>query len=154
MWLPQLRALGLLLGCGAVLAVAGCDASYVLRVVSHRDSHTDDYTWKHTVTLPAAAAPVVWRESPACGAVEAAFAADGDVPPLPEYLAQGGALAFVVVRDGAHGQILLVSRAGRTVIVRLGRDGHNGSRGLGFDGHGETNISIAKRFQRVAERLR
>jgi hypothetical protein len=35
------------------------------------------------------------------------------------------------------------------VIVRLGRDGHDGSRGLGFDGRGETNVSIASRFERV-----
>jgi hypothetical protein len=55
---------------------------------------------------------------------------------------------------GAHGQIMLVSRASKTVIVRLGTDGHDGSRGLGFDGRGETNVSIARRFQRAAARLR
>jgi CubicO group peptidase (beta-lactamase class C family) len=54
---------------------------------------------------------------------------------------------------GAHGQVMLVSRANRTVLVRLGRDGHDGSRGLGFDGHGETNVSIARRFERVAAAL-
>jgi CubicO group peptidase (beta-lactamase class C family) len=55
---------------------------------------------------------------------------------------------------GAHGQVMLVSRPGRLVLVRLGRDGHGGSRGLGFDGRGETNVSIAQRLRRVAARLR
>lgn len=55
---------------------------------------------------------------------------------------------------GAHGQIMLVARASRTIIVRLGRDGHEGSRPLGFDGHGETNVSIAARFQRAIANVR
>jgi CubicO group peptidase (beta-lactamase class C family) len=101
-----MRALSrLLLLLGPVLScnlVVGCsDLSYVLRVVVHGDSHTDDYTWKRTARLAPAAAPVAWREAPACGAVMAAFAAESDAPPLSSYLAQGGALAFVVVRDGA-----------------------------------------------------
>jgi CubicO group peptidase (beta-lactamase class C family) len=93
-----LRWLAPLLGCGLI---GGCDLSYVVRVVSHGDSHTDDYTWKRTARLAPAAAPVAWRKAPACGAVAAAFAAEPDAPPLPLYLTQGGALAFVVVRDGA-----------------------------------------------------
>jgi CubicO group peptidase (beta-lactamase class C family) len=97
----RLRYFGLLLGCGWVLAGAGCDASYVLRVVVHGGSHTDDHSWKHTATLAAAVATTPWREAPACEAVAAAFAAEPDAPPLSDYLAQGGALAFVVVRDGA-----------------------------------------------------
>jgi len=54
---------------------------------------------------------------------------------------------------GRFGQLMLVSPATRTVIVRLGRDGHNGSSGLGFDGEGETNISIVRRLERVVTRL-
>ena len=55
---------------------------------------------------------------------------------------------------GAHGQVMLVSRPNRAVIVRMGSDAHDGSRGLGFDGRGETNVSIARRFERVAAALR
>ena len=95
------RRLCVALACVAAIASSGCDVSYVLRVVAHRDSHTDDHTWKRTVTLPPAAVPVAWRESPACQAVVAAFATDADAPPLFDYLARGGALAFVVVREGA-----------------------------------------------------
>jgi len=54
---------------------------------------------------------------------------------------------------GRFGQLMLVSPATRTVIVRLGLDGHNGSSGLGFDGDGETNISIVRRLERVVTRL-
>ncbi len=90
-----------MLGCGLIIAWAGCDLSYVVRVVVHGDSHTDDYTWKRTAWLAPADVPVAWRESQSCEAVVAAFAAEPDAPPLSRYLAQGGALAFVVVRDGA-----------------------------------------------------
>jgi CubicO group peptidase (beta-lactamase class C family) len=96
-----LRWLAPVLGCGFVIACAGCDLSYVMRVVAHGDSHTDDYTWKRTARLAPAAVPVAWRENQNCQAVAAAFAAEPDAPPLSRYLAQGGALAFVVVRDGA-----------------------------------------------------
>jgi hypothetical protein len=48
---------------------------------------------------------------------------------------------------------MLVSRASQTVILRLGSDGHDGSRGLGFDGRGETNVSIARRFHCLGELL-
>jgi CubicO group peptidase (beta-lactamase class C family) len=47
-----------------------------------------------------------------------------------------------LVAMGAHGQVMLVSLATNTVIVRMGEDGHD-----------ETNISIARRLQRVANRL-
>ena len=43
---------------------------------------------------------------------------------------------------GRHGQVMLVSPATRTVIVRMGLDGHD-----------ETNVSIALRLQRIAGRL-
>jgi CubicO group peptidase (beta-lactamase class C family) len=79
----------------------GCDFSYVLRVIVHRDSHTDDYLWKRTVRLAPASSRVAWREVQGCDVVAAAFAAESDAPVLTRYLAQGGALAFVVVRDGA-----------------------------------------------------
>lgn len=44
---------------------------------------------------------------------------------------------------GRYGQIMLVSPADDTVIVRMGADGHD-----------ETNISIATRLQRISDRLR
>lgn len=47
-----------------------------------------------------------------------------------------------LVAMGRHGQVMLVSLATDTVIVRMG-----------VDGHAETNVSIARRLQRVAERL-
>jgi CubicO group peptidase (beta-lactamase class C family) len=43
---------------------------------------------------------------------------------------------------GKHGQIMVVSLATRSVIVRFGLDGHD-----------ETNISIARRLARVADQL-
>lgn len=48
-----------------------------------------------------------------------------------------------LIAMGAHGQVMLVSLATNTVIVRMGQDGHD-----------ETNIAIARRLQRVARRLR
>jgi CubicO group peptidase (beta-lactamase class C family) len=99
--LSLLRWLGPVLACGLVAACTGCDVAYVARVIVHGDSHTDDYTWKRTARLAPAANPVPWRKAPACGAVVAAFAAEADARPLLDYLTQGGALAFVVVRDGA-----------------------------------------------------
>jgi hypothetical protein len=56
--------------CGA------CDSTYVMRVVVHGGSHTNDYTWKRTARLARAATPVAWRESQRCDAVEAAFDAE------------------------------------------------------------------------------
>jgi len=47
-----------------------------------------------------------------------------------------------VIAMGNHGQVMLVSLATRTVIVRMGESGH-----------AETNVSIARRLQRVADQL-
>jgi CubicO group peptidase (beta-lactamase class C family) len=47
-----------------------------------------------------------------------------------------------LVAMGRHGQVMLVSPSTRTVVVRLG-----------LDGHAETNVSIANRFHRLAARL-
>jgi CubicO group peptidase (beta-lactamase class C family) len=47
-----------------------------------------------------------------------------------------------LVAMGRHGQVMLVSAATDTVVVRLGEDGHP-----------ETNISIARRLQSLADRL-
>lgn len=52
-------------------------------------------------------------------------------------LSDGALLAM-----GRHGQIMLISPATGTVIVRLG-----------LDGHAETNVAIARRLQRVAHQL-
>jgi CubicO group peptidase (beta-lactamase class C family) len=81
--------------------LAGFDARYVWRVLVHRDSSTDDYEWKDAVRVPAAASPLAWHEAPACDAVAAALRADPDAPDLPAYLQRGGALGFVLIRDGA-----------------------------------------------------
>lgn len=48
-----------------------------------------------------------------------------------------------LVAMGRYGQIMIVAPAARTVIVRLG-----------LDGHAETNVALAQRFLRVADRLR
>lgn len=95
------RWLCVVLGAGLSLACAGRGLRYATRVVIHRDSHTDDYRWKRVARLAPAPAPLVWREAPACDAVAAAFAAEPDAPSMPSYLERGGALAFVVVQDGA-----------------------------------------------------
>jgi CubicO group peptidase (beta-lactamase class C family) len=50
--------------------------------------------------LSAATRPVAWPETPACDAVAAAFAEQPAVGQLQAYLANGGALALVIVRDG------------------------------------------------------
>ncbi len=47
-----------------------------------------------------------------------------------------------LVAMGKHGQVMVVSLATRTVIVRLGRDGYD-----------ETNVSIARRLSRLADQL-
>jgi CubicO group peptidase (beta-lactamase class C family) len=53
--------------------------------------------------------------------------------------ADGGA---DLVAMGRHGQIMLVSPTTRTVVVRMG-----------LDGHGEQNLALTARLQRVADRL-
>lgn len=95
------RLASILFCCGLVIACSGCDLAYVMRVVTHGDSHTDDHFWKRTARLAPAATPAAWRESQGCDAVAAAFDAEPDAPSLPRYLSQGGALGFVVVHDGA-----------------------------------------------------
>jgi CubicO group peptidase (beta-lactamase class C family) len=47
-----------------------------------------------------------------------------------------------LVAMGKHGQVMVVSLATRTVVVRLGRDGYD-----------ETNVSIARRLSRLADQL-
>jgi CubicO group peptidase (beta-lactamase class C family) len=48
----------------------------------------------------------------------------------------------MLVAMGKHGQVMVVSLATHTVIVRFGLDGHD-----------ETNVSIARRLARVADQL-
>jgi CubicO group peptidase (beta-lactamase class C family) len=102
-----LRALGWAIGA-ATVALAGLlwvradfDARYLARVVVHRDSSTRDYLWKRALPIARAPAPIAWREAIDCGPVARALAADPDAADLADYLARGGALGFVVVRDGA-----------------------------------------------------
>jgi CubicO group peptidase (beta-lactamase class C family) len=47
-----------------------------------------------------------------------------------------------LIAMGRHGQVMVVSLATDTVLVRMGLDGHD-----------ETNVSIAMRLARVADRL-
>ena len=86
---------------GVVLLYGGGDVAYVARVLIRRESNTDDYAWKRTVEVAPSRMAVPWREAPGCDAVAKAFAADSDIPAFDAYLHQGGALALVVVRDGA-----------------------------------------------------
>jgi len=86
---------------GVVLLYAGGDVAYVARVLVRRDGNTGDYEWKRTAAVAPSRTPVPWREAPGCDAVAEAFAAESDIPALDAYLRQGGALALVVVRDGA-----------------------------------------------------
>jgi CubicO group peptidase (beta-lactamase class C family) len=86
---------GLLLTCG------GCDVRYVVRVLVHGDSKTDDYLWKRSMPVSPSSSPVPWPEAPGCGAVAAAFAEEPDATDMAAYLGRGGALALVVVRNGA-----------------------------------------------------
>jgi CubicO group peptidase (beta-lactamase class C family) len=67
---------------------AGRDFRYMVRVLYHGESGTDDYTWKRGVTVPPTS-PKPWP-------VGASGCGD-----LTRWLADGGALGFVVVRDGA-----------------------------------------------------
>src|SRR5689334_4446646 len=60
----------------------------MVRVLYHGESGTDDYTWKRAVRVPAMA-PRPWP-------VHGDGCADHH-----DWLARGGALGFVVVRDGA-----------------------------------------------------
>jgi CubicO group peptidase (beta-lactamase class C family) len=86
---------------GFFVMQGGCDVRYTMRVLVHRESNTDDYLWKRSMRVPGASTPAHWAEAPACAAVAAAFAQDADAPELASYLTRGGALALVVVRDGA-----------------------------------------------------
>ena len=80
---------------------AGMDARYLLRVLVHGDSSTSDHEWKDSMAVAAASPSIPWTEAPDCGGVASAFAAEPGLSDMASYLAQGGALALVVVRDGA-----------------------------------------------------
>jgi CubicO group peptidase (beta-lactamase class C family) len=80
---------------------AGMDIRYLMRVLIHGDASTDDYRWKDSMSVSASETPVPWPESRDCSAVAAAFAKEPDVTDMGSYLRDGGALSFVVVRDGA-----------------------------------------------------
>lgn len=80
---------------------SGRDVRYMMRVLVHRGSSTSDYRWKDSMPVAPAARPSPWREVPDCGAVAAAFSAEPDIAGMERYLTEGGALALVVVRDGA-----------------------------------------------------
>ncbi len=79
---------------------AGRDLAYMLRVLGHRDSSTDDYRWKDAMGVAASPAPVRWPARDGCAAVAAAFAQDPDATAMDAYLTDGGALALVVIQDG------------------------------------------------------
>jgi len=83
-----------------LLALFACDARYMLRVVTRGDASSDDMHWKRSVWVEPSVAAAPWKVAPACDELARAFAAEGDIPPFAEYLAQGGAFAFVAVRDG------------------------------------------------------
>jgi hypothetical protein len=91
----------LVLFLGFLWLEAGRDLGYLMRVLVHRDSSTDDYQWKASAGVAAAPTVARWPEAPDCAAVAAAFARDPDAGDLNRYLTDGGALALVVVRRGA-----------------------------------------------------
>ncbi|MCE9575316.1 MAG: beta-lactamase family protein [Deltaproteobacteria bacterium] len=80
---------------------AGRDLAYMLRVLGHRDSSTSDYRWKDAMGVAPAPAPRPWPSRDGCGPVAAALARDPDAGAMDDYLTRGGALALVVIRDGA-----------------------------------------------------
>jgi CubicO group peptidase (beta-lactamase class C family) len=83
-----------------LLASSGCDFGYASRVITKQDSSTDDYTWKRAAKVEPSPTPRPWPEAIDCGPVEAALAADSDFPGFDKYLTNGGALSFVVIRNG------------------------------------------------------
>lgn len=80
---------------------AGMDARYMMRVLIRRESNTDDYQWKRSMSVSPSPTSSPWPEAHECGAVAAAFAGDRDVADLASYLTRGGALSLVVIRRGA-----------------------------------------------------
>ncbi|MEO7729955.1 MAG: serine hydrolase, partial [Kofleriaceae bacterium] len=86
---------------GMLWLYAGCDVRYMMRVLVRQESNTDDYQWKRSMPVAPSTTPARWPETRDCDAVGAAFAPEADGPELASYLTRGGALAFVVVRDGA-----------------------------------------------------
>jgi len=80
---------------------AGRDVGYLMRVLVHRESSTDDYRWKRSMPVAPSATPLPWPEARDCGAVEAAFARGAEVADLDAYLTRGGTVSLVVVRNGA-----------------------------------------------------
>jgi CubicO group peptidase (beta-lactamase class C family) len=96
LWLVPLAAVAFLV---FLWLQAGLDVRYLGRVLWYRDASADDFRWKRSAPV-AARTPAPWRETRQCGAFAAAFV-ERDVPALSPYLAQGGAVAMVVVHDGA-----------------------------------------------------
>lgn len=79
---------------------ADYDVRYVMRVLWHRGSRTGDYRWKASRALRASSHPRPWRAMPDCPRLTAAMNAAAGAP-MDTYLTAGGALAFVVIHDGA-----------------------------------------------------
>jgi CubicO group peptidase (beta-lactamase class C family) len=82
---------------------AGWDAGYMWRVLWHQDSGTSDYRWKRAARVAPAATPAAWPTADGCAGVAAAFAQEPEASAqdMDAYLSRGGALALVVVKDGA-----------------------------------------------------
>jgi CubicO group peptidase (beta-lactamase class C family) len=80
---------------------SGWDIRYMMRVLVHRESSTSDFQWKDSMPVAPAAVVVPWLEAPNCSAVESAFATQPGISGMNRYLSQGGAVALVVVHNGA-----------------------------------------------------
>jgi CubicO group peptidase (beta-lactamase class C family) len=99
--------LGVLLGPLAAATVllaflafrARWDIPYLLRVLVRQESGTEDYRWKRSAAIAPPAATTRWREERGCAPAAAALASGPTG--MDPYLADGGALALVVVHDGA-----------------------------------------------------
>jgi CubicO group peptidase (beta-lactamase class C family) len=100
----MIRALKTVLGTLTLVGftlwlLAGRDFAYLIRVIRHGDSGTADYTWKHSLVVPATN-PEPWVESSRCLDIDEAFE-NLDGRSLDAWLTNGGAFSFVVVRNGA-----------------------------------------------------
>ncbi len=80
---------------------ADWDARYLLRVLRHGDSGTSDFHWKHSDAAQAAPAAAPWPTAQDCPRVAPVFETGGSAGGMDDALADSGALALVVIHQGA-----------------------------------------------------
>ena len=76
------------------------DFGYLLRVLRHRDSGTNDFRWKRSVAVQPLPGAMSWPTASGCPRVAGAIGPDVTVEDMSHLLTESGGLALVVIHHG------------------------------------------------------